>query len=119
MNTTTDTKSPSVSVLRDFNKWRRDQCDFIEPPHSAQRIGEAIDDAVRELLATGDTVQANHDKLTLVAAALKHLVEVIEAHEIESLSCDRDGNKYCDCLRNAATGAKRLLPNVQAAPRPL
>ena len=62
---------------------------------------------------SADFVQENHDKLCALAAALKHLVEVIEAHEIESLSCDRDGNEYCDCLRNAATEAKRLLPNAQ------
>ncbi len=60
---------------------------------------------------SADFVQENHDKLCTLAAALKHLVEVIEAHEIESLSCDRDGSEYCDCLRNAATEAKRLLPN--------
>lgn len=39
----------SASVLRDFNAWRRNECDYIEPPHSAKRIGEAIDDAVKAL----------------------------------------------------------------------
>lgn len=62
---------------------------------------------------SADFVQENHDKLCALSAALKHLVEVIEAHEIESLSCDRDGNEYCDCLRNAATEAKRILPNAE------
>ena len=58
---------------------------------------------------SADFVQENHDKLCALAAALKHIVDVIEAHDIESLSCDRDGNEYCDCLRNAATEAKRLF----------
>lgn len=66
---------------------------------------------------SADFVQENRDKLCALAAALKHLVEVIEAHEIESLSCDRDGNEYCDCLQNAATEAKRLLPNLDDEPR--
>ncbi len=60
---------------------------------------------------SADCVQANHDKLCAVTAVLKQLVEVIDAHEIESLSCDRDGNEYCDCLRRTANEAKRLLPN--------
>ena len=42
---------------------------------------------------------------------LKQIVEVIEAHEIESLSCDRDGNEYCDCLRRSAKDANLLLAN--------
>lgn len=42
-------------------------------------------------------------------ARLKLLVDTIEAHEIESLSCDRDGNKWCECLQENAAKAKAAL----------
>lgn len=55
----------SASVLRDFNAWRRDECDFIEPPHSANRIGEAIDDAVKSLAPwqTRETAPQNRTRV--------------------------------------------------------
>lgn len=37
------------------------------------------------------------------------LVETIEAHEIESLSCDRDGETYCECVRKQAQKFKAAL----------
>lgn len=42
------------------------------------------------------------------AAMAEELVGVIEAHEIESLSCDRDGETYCDCLRKAVVKYRAL-----------
>jgi len=30
---------------------------------------------------------------------LNELCNIIEAHEIESLSCDGNGEKHCECLR--------------------
>lgn len=61
----------------------------------------------------GDAVQENHDKLAKVCDALKYLVELIEAHEIESCQCDGKEEEHCDCLRKAAAKAKRLLPNAK------
>lgn len=52
-----------------------------------------------QLTAANATIDALKAKLT-------RLVATIEAHEIESLSCDRDGEKYCECLKNAAKAAK-------------
>lgn len=36
------------------------------------------------------------------------LCETINAHEIESLSCDRDGQEYCDCLRKQSDKVNTL-----------
>jgi hypothetical protein len=41
--------------------------------------------------------------------ALRNIVGVIEAHELTSLSCDNDGEKFCDCLDNAVKQAKTAL----------
>lgn len=88
-----------------------------------------ICDADGELLATAypmtiggeDAGEANaafivracnaHDQLV---AALKLLCDTIDAHEIESLSCDRDGEKYCDCLRSNAAAARAALTAAEA-----
>ena len=48
-------------------------------------------------------------RISTLRAALSEIIAVIEAHEIESLSCDRDGEKYCECLRDLAQKAKLLL----------
>ena len=42
---------------------------------------------------------------------LRELIAVIEAHECESISCDRDGNEHCDCLRRATKQAKDIFPS--------
>lgn len=40
---------------------------------------------------------------------LELLCDTIDAHEIESHSCDRDGEIYCDCLRNNAKLARAAI----------
>ena len=40
---------------------------------------------------------------------LLELIAVIEAHECESFSCDRDGNEHCDCLQRATKLAKDIF----------
>jgi len=41
--------------------------------------------------------------------ALTLLIGTIEAHEIDSLQCDRSEERYCNCLRAALARAKALL----------
>jgi len=43
------------------------------------------------------------DRVTVPDAQNKivSLIDTIKSHDIESLSCDRDGELYCDCLKNA------------------
>lgn len=50
-------------------------------------------------------------KITSLQITLKNLIDVIEAHEIESMSCDRDGQNYCDCLQDEVKKAKLVLDN--------
>ena len=47
-----------------------------------------------------------------IETRLRELIAVIEAHECESLSCDRDGQQHCDCLRRATERAKAIFPPV-------
>ncbi len=44
---------------------------------------------------------------------LELLCDTIDAHEIESHSCDRDGYIYCDCLRNNAKLARAALDTAR------
>ena len=44
---------------------------------------------------------------------LELLCDTIDAHEIESQSCDRDGYIYCDCLRNNAKLARDALNSAR------
>lgn len=50
-------------------------------------------------------------RITSLQTALKSLIDVIDAHEIESLSCDRDGQIFCDCLQDEVKKAKLVLDN--------
>ena len=57
----------SASVLRAFNAWRRDECDYIEPPATAQRIGKAIDDAISALEPWREAKEAPEEKTEVLA----------------------------------------------------
>jgi len=46
--------------------------------------------------------------------ALALLIGTIEAHEIESLQCDRTEERYCNCLRESVARAKALLAQAVA-----
>lgn len=47
---------------------------------------------------------------------LRALLSVIEAHDCISLSCDRDGQEYCECLQEAAQKARQYLDSTEARP---
>lgn len=66
---------------------------------------------------------AEHDRLAQMIAASSDLAAkssrvcgVIEAHEIDSLSCDRDGNTYCDCLEKATKELRSTLTHLKDKP---
>ena len=49
---------------------------------------------------------------------LELLCDTIDAHEIESHSCDRDGEIYCDCLRNNAKLARAAIRAAKKEEQP-
>ena len=49
---------------------------------------------------------------------LELLCDTIDAHEIESHSCDRDGEIYCDCLRNNAKLARAAIRATKKEEQP-
>jgi hypothetical protein len=58
------------------------------------------------------------ERSNAIEAALKQLLDVIEAHECTCFSCDRDGEQYCDCLEREAKRVRAALsPNTKAEKR--
>lgn len=64
------------------------------------------------MLAATHWQQSQHWEMRFQAHML---CETIKAHDIESLSCDRDGEEYCDCLRKQADKVD-LLTGMSEAP---
>ena len=52
------------------------------------------------------------DEITLLKETLKNLLDTFKAHDVESLSWDRDGEMYCDCLAQAVRKAEKVLESV-------
>lgn len=63
-----------------------------------------------------DYTQAN---ARLIAAApdlldvAKRLIGIIKAHDLESLSCDRDGHKFCECLGDAVFATTAAIAKAE------
>lgn len=55
---------------------------------------------------TGKALRVSEEKAREV---ISDLCGVVEAHEIESLSCDRDGETYCECLRKQVQESRKFL----------
>ena len=45
---------------------------------------------------------------------LRSMVDTIDAHDIDSLSCDRDGKEYCECLSQTLGNAQAFLARQEA-----
>ncbi len=68
-------------------------------------------DAVKDA-EPSDVVNALLDKVkenSRLRESLAHLVATLEAHEVSSLSCDRDGNTYCYCVHEETAKARKAL----------
>lgn len=66
--------------------------------------GESRAEPFMEKRSDGPLVKA--DDMRKLEIATRHLIEVIEAHEVQTLDCDRSGRTYCDCLERAVKKAK-------------
>jgi hypothetical protein len=52
----------------------------------------------------------NHmSDMTELYTQVKRLVEVLNSHDAVCMNCDRDGEKYCDCLEAPLKAVKAVL----------
>ena len=94
--------------------WHREAVDAIvaKPlPSMSQFVGfgdcmKARFDEMAQRIANCDPHAAQQQE---TARLLEHLCATVEAHEIESLDCDRRGEEYCNCLRKAVAKARAHL----------
>ena len=56
-----------------------------------------------------DIEYVRKDKADALAEALGQVLKIYDAHFIETISCDRDGNPYCDCLEKGLQDARVKL----------
>lgn len=90
------------------------QCEFMEPLGIRNVQCEENTDTFRD----GAWLCWRHDEHEMrrraaayaaLVEALTHLLGVIDAHELESLDCDRSADKYCDCLELAVKQSQDAL----------
>jgi hypothetical protein len=62
-----------------------------------------------ERVFDGDIEYVRKDKADALAEALEQVLSIYDAHIIETTSCDRDGNLYCDCLEEGLQSARGKL----------
>lgn len=73
------------------------------------KIVEAERDALKDLQArTLGNVRFFEGLAHERFKVLNDLLLVLDAHEVETLDCDRRGNKYCDCLEKVPKRAEAL-----------
>lgn len=82
---------------------------MMEPAHiiKARRVAMELNDTSSEcLLALVEISDYERDvqiarlesELSIVWKLTDELFGMLEAHEVETLDCDRRGERYCDCL---------------------
>jgi uncharacterized coiled-coil DUF342 family protein len=54
----------------------------------------------------------------VLAAEVRGLLSVIDAHEIDTLDCDRTENKYCDCLQRQIDKVRTALDPAKFGGQP-
>lgn len=67
------------------------------------------DDVATALQAQVARPRGAPDTEFIATTLLKQMVEMIESHEVTCFSCDRDGERYCDCLQCLVKNAKANL----------
>lgn len=75
-------------------------------------------------LMTQNTLQKNPEvkrnedivelkQLVQLTQSIRELLEVIDAHDIDTLDCDRSGRRCCDCLERARKKVELCMPNIK------
>ena len=62
-----------------------------------------------EVAKLKEKLRAANASADVLAAEVRGLLAVIDAHDIDTLDCDRTDNKYCDCLRRQLDKARHAL----------
>ncbi len=104
--------------LSETDGWAKHSMEHMRETYNQLNKAREADAKLRATLEEIVTIAKNKDQMILdqmhsrdaLVAALSNLLETIEAHEIESCSCDRDGETHCDCLRRQAEAARLVCP---------
>lgn len=74
--------------------------------------GKTLIGALREVLSERASLMAETERLRSALREARTLAQSIIGHEIESLSCDRDGETYCGCVRETATALLTTIDSL-------
>ena len=111
-----DCKQLMLRMLKSLDAVRAERDEAREEAASAWKIINGRADRSIECAAEALAALARSEsRIAELVAALAGLTAAIAAHEIESLSCDRDGERYCSCLKDAAVEAREALTGSGAA----
>ena len=73
----------------------------------------ALEDHVLRLLAENvrltNEAATERERCGVLEREVRGLLAVIDAHDIDTLDCDRTDNKYCDCLRRQIDKVRHAL----------
>lgn len=71
-----------------------------------------MNDTFRAAFPSHDEVLVNQKELSRfgdIEQQLRDIIGIIEAHEIDSIDCDRAGDRHCNCLSSTVNRAKKIL----------
>jgi len=69
-----------------------------------------------DLQALRNDLARERSRADVLAAEVRGLLAVIDAHEIDTLDCDRTDNKYCDCLQRQMDKIRAALDPTKYKP---
>jgi chromosome segregation ATPase len=76
-------------------------------------------DAARQALNDTDMELAKAmSRAEVLAAEVRGLLAVIDAHDMDTMDCDRTGDKYCDCLRRQMDKIRTALDAAKFEEQP-
>lgn len=61
---------------------------------------------------TNAAPRCTEQQLLGLAVAVREMLAVLDAHEIDTFDCDRAGVVHCDCLERARAKVESMMPNA-------